>query len=1068
MSLVCWYPLIDGSLENKGLDTTPLTLHGTVPFTNGRVRTAPTFSVNSSNYYTMPPITKTNDFSVCCWVKCSSIAISWIFWQGVIGSINLGFNITPTGRLRYVCSPKIVITDLPLNTWVHVCMTMDDNGYMNCYLNGENVGSASTNGFNYTEGDDLYIGLARNIYPLNGQLQDFRYYDHCLSPKEVKEIARGLCLHLPLKGVNARPNLFKNSATMFDNIGGAPVSNANTSNPTLVFDENAPCGVNGKVLRATISRPDEDTASIGGYFYITSKTGIPTLTIGSKYCVSVWARCTATGVIIQDNPMMEGHTKIDCSKNIYLTSEWKRYYAIFTAVKETSTSCFYVTAPIGAEGILEYCCPKLELLSPTPYIPNIEDSQYSDYVLDYEPDCSGNEFDTTRHGDLTTSDSNGRYNTAVAFNGTDAYLQGIAPTNSECKEFTIATWVKLNNVSVNQAIYTCRTKVGSGLVLFYLGASGGIRLNDGTTNAIFPNSTLEPNKWYHIAVTRDTTARKLYINGEFVSSATTTGALSDMGTMYQVGESNAQTSNPIGNFLNADLSDLRLYTSVLSVDEVKELYETSASIAHNTPSLTESAYYDYIETQKHSTFDKSKFTIVGSPTITDDGIVSGFSTANKISIPVTIDTSKNWIIKGKFKTPESTNINTYYMISSLETRYSFRIQMGRISAFADFPSVPDGGIYLLESYNADTWYDYEYGCNGTEFFARIKESSNSTWDVQKENTLTKQDTATRQVYIGEYASGYPYLAGFIDLSQYSISVDGVEIFNGNTTGIDTIKADDYTIIGTPTISDDGIASGFATTSYLTIPKEVINSLIGHNWKIEYKIKKPTNELTAKLRLLIGNKFAAGRKDSTIAIGRFNQNNLWFMNVLLSDGNISTSFYTSLDNNTTDMEGYLSFDGTKYINAINDNGAWKTATYETTLSIKEETSDVILGYNLEEGSIDLNAFKIYVDSELVYQPCLKIPYTLGSTGIKVVDNAYLSRVQDVYDQHYLERYYTINETTQTVYEYPLFRDSMHTYEFDEGLQASITKTGIHNATTLTEATKTSIQQNNTNTVTLIEN
>ena len=100
--------------------------------------------------------------------------------------------------------------------------------------------------------------------------------------------------------------------------------------------------------------------------------------------------------------------------------------------------------------------------------------------------------------------------------------------------------------------------------------------------------------------------------------------------------------------------------------------------------------------------------------------------------------------------------------------------------------------------------------------------------------------------------------------------------------------------------------------------------------------------------------------------------------------------------------------------------------------------------------------------------MKIPYTESKTGIKVVDSVYLDRVKDVYDQHYLERYYTADETTQTVYEYPLFRDNMHAYEFDEGIQASITKNGIHNATTLTEATKTSMYQNNTDTVALIEN
>lgn len=584
MSLVAWYPLIDGSLENKGLDPTPLTLHGTVPFTNGRVRTAPTFSANSSNYYTMPPITKTNDFSVCLWFKFDNLKrIQYLFWQGDVNITSSRLSVvfgSSTQELVFhfgdVTEWRLLKNQLEANKWYHLCITIDDNGFCHTYFNGENI--YDTTIATTIEPIETLLFSFNSPYTMDGQLQDFRYYDHCLSIKEVKEIAKGLCLHLPLKGVNARPNLFKNSAVMFDMIGGVPISTTCTSNPVIVFDESAPCGDSGKILRATINRPDDTVNSAGGYYWLNARTGLPTLTIGQKYYMSIWARCTADNVSINTGAFMEGHSIIDKPKNRILTSEWKRYYAIFIATKETTTSCFYIVAPIGASGTLEYCCPKLELLSPTPYIPNVDDTQYSDYVLDYEPDCSGNELDATRHGDLTTSDSNGRYNTAVAFNGTNTYLQGIAPTNSECKEFTIATWVKLNNVSANQSIYTCRTVVGSGLVLFYLGASGGIRLDDGVINTIFANSTLKPNKWYHIAVTRDTNARKLYINGEFVSSATTTGALSNMGTMYQIGESNAQTNTPLGNFLNAVLSDLRLYTSVLSADDVKELYETSVSV----------------------------------------------------------------------------------------------------------------------------------------------------------------------------------------------------------------------------------------------------------------------------------------------------------------------------------------------------------------------------------------------------------------------------------------------------------------------------------------------------------
>lgn len=583
MSLVAWYPLIDGSLENKGLDTTPLTLHGTVPFTNGRVRTAPTFSANANNYYTMPPITKTNDFSICCWIKISAdVSVSsWIVWQGVTANVNrFGFvYLSSTTSIDFRIGFFQKDFTIEKDKWYHLCMTMNDTNYVTCYINGNVVISSSYGSYSFTENEALYLGRDKNgSAPTNCQLQDFRYYDHCLSPKEVKDIAKGLCLHLLLKGTNARPNLFKNSATMFNATGSAPDYNVCTSSPALVFDENAPCGANGKILRATVNRPDNTVKPSGGYFWRQFLTNIPTLTIGQKYCVSVWARCTANNVLFLVSPFMEGHTFVKGSENKTLTSEWKRYYAIFIATKETSTTCFYISAPIGASGILEYCCPKLELLSPTPYIPNVDDTQYSDFVLDYEPDCSGNEFDATKHGDLTTSDSNGRYNTAIAFNGTNTYLQGLAPTNSECKEFTIATWVKLNNVSANQTVYACRTAFGQGVALFYLGANHGIRLDDGATNVIFSNSTLEPDKWYHIAVTRDTAERKLYINGNFVSAGATTGSLVNMGSMYQVGESNAQTGTPIGNLLNGSLSDFRLYTSVLSADDVKELYETSLSV----------------------------------------------------------------------------------------------------------------------------------------------------------------------------------------------------------------------------------------------------------------------------------------------------------------------------------------------------------------------------------------------------------------------------------------------------------------------------------------------------------
>ena len=44
-------------------------------------------------------------------------------------------------------------------------------------------------------GRKLYSG-----YKLNGSINDFRIYDHCLTPKEVRELAQGLTVHYRLGG----------------------------------------------------------------------------------------------------------------------------------------------------------------------------------------------------------------------------------------------------------------------------------------------------------------------------------------------------------------------------------------------------------------------------------------------------------------------------------------------------------------------------------------------------------------------------------------------------------------------------------------------------------------------------------------------------------------------------------------------------------------------------------------------------------------------------------------------------------------------------------------------------
>ena len=90
-----------------------------------------------------------------------------------------------------------------LNTWYHICVTYD--GSKACfYENGQLINTYSVS-LQTTNAHILTIcGCASNndgsriSGDSNFLLNDFRIYDHCLSPMEAHQISQGLILHYPL------------------------------------------------------------------------------------------------------------------------------------------------------------------------------------------------------------------------------------------------------------------------------------------------------------------------------------------------------------------------------------------------------------------------------------------------------------------------------------------------------------------------------------------------------------------------------------------------------------------------------------------------------------------------------------------------------------------------------------------------------------------------------------------------------------------------------------------------------------------------------------------------------
>ena len=432
-----------------------------------------------------------------------------------------------------------------------------------------------------------------------------------------------------------------------------------------------------------------------------------------------------------------------------------------------------------------------------------------------------------------------------------------------------------------------------------------------------------------------------------------------------------------------------------------------------------------VEELKHSTFDKSKFTVVGSPTITDDGVVSGFSGSNFIRVPIAMQNA--WKIQMK-----STFTNISDVLSPLFVMNDFnRIILSNKGNIVIFASEDNATAKQLNfnkialSINKDYLLTFEF--DGVSTYTFTAKDLNTNTEYKQSLILNSKfyNSATNWA-IGSDTSRY--VRGSIDLKHFSITVDGKEVFSGNKTGLDVIKPDDYEVVGSPTITDDGVVSGFSDSNYLKINSLTLgNSLHNANsWKIIQEFTYNSREDWSTLFDCTGHRGIS----SFITPSLNNQ----FGYALSSDGtnedisdSLPLSFWGLILGNT--YKSVLEFTGTQYIHTLyNSDGTQfgETKTVTSSIKVVNSTNYYIGSRGDFTGSIDLNSFKIYVDGNLVYQPCLKIPYTQSKTCSKIVDVAYRDRVQDLFEQVGYNGYFTLGENDFTLPTHK-FSDVIDCYE-----------------------------------------
>jgi hypothetical protein len=164
---------------------------------------------------------------------------------------------------------------------------------------------------------------------------------------------------------------------------------------------------------------------------------------------------------------------------------------------------------------------------------------------------------------------------ALNLNGTTGYVDVANPVIDTSQSYTVATWVKLNNLTGFQ---TFASIDGTSASAFYLQMQGGkfamtVRSTDSTTGTetkvtqiVAPSTGV----WYHVVGVYDSSAQTiaLYVNGQLQGTASFTTAWKGTGHTA-IGRGKWSGGNV--DFTNGALDETHFYDRVLSASEIAGL-----------------------------------------------------------------------------------------------------------------------------------------------------------------------------------------------------------------------------------------------------------------------------------------------------------------------------------------------------------------------------------------------------------------------------------------------------------------------------------------------------------------
>ena len=232
--------------------------------------------------------------------------------------------------------------------------------------------------------------------------------------------------------------------------------------------------------------------------------------------------------------------------------------------------------------------------------------------------------------------------------------------------------------------------------------------------------------------------------------------------------------------------------------------------------------------QEKRVFDINKVTVVGSPTITSDGVASGFDSANanNIQIPTAIisqiATANTWKVEVGGTIQESGS--TYSNVRSDNIQRYDLIHLNRYAnGFIFVCCLDENGTTVSKNIHITFSNDYNNKAykatlefTGTKYIATVQ--------FEDGTILTNSLESTNKVkfynYGDKFELGYKCINGSINLKNFKIYVGNQLVYTPTKPtyflerrkeGFDLSK---FTVVGSPTITETGVASGFSSENYI--------------------------------------------------------------------------------------------------------------------------------------------------------------------------------------------------------------------------------------------------------------